>query len=397
MKRSLLLSPMPGKPGPLIIKFWIGSFLLLTLVLGNFFACPVEAAENLPLYKLHVSFDIEKNLIKGVSTILLQEKSETNVLSGNLRILSVRLNGLPIKPEIKEGTLQIKGKGTLEISFEGIFNQGNVRENPENAGVVTGDVIGSVGISLTGMWYPSLEGPAYYSLNALLPKGFVAISEADDITVSDTGQGMEYSFSFPHPVNKIDLVAGKYVELKETFNGIDICGYFFPEDFSLAKTYIEHTKKYLKMYENLLSRYEYKRFSVVENFLPTGYSMPTFTLLGQEVVRLPFIVRTSLGHEILHQWFGNLVYVDYRKGNWSEGLTTYLADQLYQEQEGKRWQYRKQALTDYGSYVNPGNEFPLKDFTGRVDFASKAIGYGKGAMFFICSGVLSEIVCSTMP
>ena len=43
--------------------------------------------------------------------------------------------------------------------------------------------------------------------------------------------------------------------------------------------------------------YPYKRFAVVENFLSTGYSLPTFTLLGQEVVKLPFIVETSLGHE----------------------------------------------------------------------------------------------------
>ncbi len=63
--------------------------------------------------------------------------------------------------------------------------------------------------------------------------------------------------------------------------------------------------------------------------------MPTYTLLGQDIVRLPFIVETSLGHEILHQWFGNLVYIDYEKGNWAEGLTTYLADHLYEEQKGR--------------------------------------------------------------
>ena len=45
----------------------------------------------------------------------------------------------------------------------------------------------------------------------------------------------------------------------------------------------------------------------------------TFTLLGRQVLKLPFIVKTSLGHEILHQWFGNSVYIDFVAGNWAEG------------------------------------------------------------------------------
>ena len=61
--------------------------------------------------------------------------------------------------------------------------------------------------------------------------------------------------------------------------------------------------------------------------------MATLTLLGSDVINLPFIVKTSLGHEILHQWFGNSVYVNHKKGNWAEGLTSYLSDHYYKEQD----------------------------------------------------------------
>jgi hypothetical protein len=56
--------------------------------------------------------------------------------------------------------------------------------------------------------------------------------------------------------------------------------------------------------------------------------MPSFTLLGSRVIRLPFILYSSYPHEILHNWWGNSVYVDYARGNWSEGLTSYLAESI---------------------------------------------------------------------
>ena len=354
-------------------------FILLVFL---FAVTAAEAYEAIPEYNLSVSFDIEKNLLNGKAVIILKEERDIQVAIGNLTVTSVKFNGDPLQPEIKNGILTISGKGSLDIVFEGVFREEGQTESLENAGVVSRNIISSKGISLTRRWYPSVAGMAVYHLRASLPEGFLGVSEADSVEVAKTAQGSEYVFSFPHPVTEISFAAGRYREVKNRFNGIEISGYFFPEDLHLAKTYLEHTRKYLEMYEKVLSPYPYKRFSVVENFLPTGYSMPTFTLIGQSIVRLPFIVETSLGHEILHQWFGNSVYVDFGKGNWSEGLTSYLSDHLYEEQKGNGWQYRKNILSGYESYVHGGNAFPLGDFISRTDFSSKAIGYGKGAMVF---------------
>ena len=54
--------------------------------------------------------------------------------------------------------------------------------------------------------------------------------------------------------------------------------------------FAREAKQYIQLYETLFHPFPFKRFAIVENFLPTGISMPTYTLLGQEVVRLPFIV-----------------------------------------------------------------------------------------------------------
>ena len=83
--------------------------------------------------------------------------------------------------------------------------------------------------------------------------------------------------------------------------------------------------------------------------------MPTLTYLGIDVLRLPFIRATSLGHEVLHNWWGNGVYPDWQSGNWSEGLTTFLADYAYKEEESEAAarEMRIGWLRDYAA-VPPG-------------------------------------------
>ncbi|MDI6801954.1 MAG: ChaN family lipoprotein [Thermodesulfovibrionales bacterium] len=347
------------------------SIRLLIIIILLFAPVIAGARQSLPEYNLNVSLDIPASKITATAKIDIHSKN-TAVHIGNLRILDVTFNKRSVPFEVQKGVLKISGfdKGSVEIKYEGIFN-----ESP--------NVISEKGISLTGFWYPQAEGLFKYRLMAALPEGYEAVSEAEEIVKSSKNGISQFAFEFNHPVDGISLIATKRYQItKDSFNNIEIFAYFFPEDTRAAKLYLEYAKRYLAMYEKLFGKYPYKRFSIVENFLPTGLSMPTYTLLGQDVVNLPFIVETSLGHEILHQWFGNLVYIDYEKGNWAEGLTTYLSDHLYVEQKGKGWEYRKQILIDYMNYVNKENEFPVKDFSGRVDFSTRAIGYGKTAMIF---------------
>jgi hypothetical protein len=76
-----------------------------------------------------------------------------------------------------------------------------------------------------------------------------------------------------------------------------------------------------------------------------GFGFPSYTLIGGTVLRLPFIIHTSLGHEIAHCWWGNGVLVDDDGGNWSETLTTYVADYLYQEKKSEIDGSKKQKST----------------------------------------------------
>lgn len=365
------------------LLFLVGSVFFVS----NTFSSAGEAPLN---YTLNVTLDIDRSKITGVARIPVSQGQELKLTKGRLTILRTSLDQKELAIQSQDETLRIlpPHEGILEIEYEGVFKESSSPfqfgepASPTQRGEPS-SIIASRGVFLTGSWYPKPEQLCFYHLTASLPEGYEAVSEADTIHKA-TRDGMAvFTFSFPHPLGSLDLIASnRYEIVKEDFHGVEVYAYFFRQDSDLVPTYLEHTKKYLSLYDHLLLRFPYKRFSVVENFLPTGYSMPTFTLLGQVVVRLPFIPETSLGHEILHQWFGNLVYIDYKKGNWAEGLTTFLADHLYEEEKGRGPEYRKGMLINYQSYVNEKNEFPLRDFRERTDEASEAIGYGKAMMVF---------------
>jgi aminopeptidase N len=150
----------------------------------------------------------------------------------------------------------------------------------------------------------------------------------------------------------------------------------------LAQRYLDATAQYLELYNALLGPYPYPKFALVENSWESGYGMPSFTVLGSKVIRLPFIVSSSYPHEILHNWWGNGVFVDAQQGNWCEGLTAYLADHLMQEQRGSAVTYRRATLQRYTDYVSAHSEIALMAFRARHSAATAAIGYGKALMLF---------------
>ncbi len=158
-----------------------------------------------------------------------------------------------------------------------------------------------------------------------------------------------------------------------------ICG---SADAALATRYLEATKRYLKLYETMLPPYPFESFALVENFWETGYGMPGFTLLGPKVIRFPWILTSSYPHELLHNWWGNSVYVDFERGNWCEGLTAYMADHLFAEQRGEGAVYRRSTLKKFTDLVSAETDFPLVEFHSRSSAASEAIGYGKSLMLF---------------
>jgi hypothetical protein len=189
-------------------------------------------------------------------------------------------------------------------------------------------------------------------------------------------------WSLEQPTEEVYLIAGSWTEYGRKAGNVEIFVFLRDEDPGLAQKYLDATARYLELYEGMLPPFPYASFALVENFWETGYGMPGFTLLGPRVIRFPWILTSSYPHELLHNWWGNSVYVDFDTGNWCEGLTAYMADHLFAEQRGEGATYRRATLKKYTDMVSTGEDFPLSEFGSRHSAASEAVGYGKSLMLF---------------
>jgi aminopeptidase N len=239
-------------------------------------------------------------------------------------------------------------------------------------------------------WHPVFIGlPLQYTLSVNIPKSQRAIVAGDLASDSNTDGRRLQTYRFEQPDPAIDLMAGPYRVTERIFPGagsrpITLRTLLHEEVADLGAGYLDATERYLRLYERWIGPYPYGSFSIVSSPTPTGFGMPTLTYLGIDVLRLPFIRDTSLGHEVLHNWWGNGVYPDYPTGNWSEGLTTLMADHAYREQAGPAAarELRLAWLRDLAA-LDSGQERPLREFTSRTHGSDQVVGYHKAAMLFV--------------
>jgi len=273
----------------------------------------------------------------------------------------------------------------ISFSFKGAIHHALESQGQEYARSFseTPGIIGSEGVFLsTGSgWYPSLgDRLVTFSLSVRLPDEMDAVSQGERTGKSSADGTRHVTWHCAHPQDCVYLVAGPFTEYTRSLGKVTAQAFLRTPDANLAGKFLQTTAQYIEMYSKLIGPYPYKKFALVENFWETGYGMPSFTLLGPKVIRFPFILHSSYPHEILHNWWGNGVFVDSDGGNWCEGLTAYLADHLIKEQQGQGAAYRRSALEKYASYVRDEKDFPLTEFRSRHSASTEAVGYGKCLM-----------------
>lgn len=347
------------------------------------------------------------------------------VLHAELRIASAEVDGKALRVESAggrgevrawrirlpaEGVLRMRYGGTLPALDAGLDHREVLQGMPPMAAQ------GGTFLSAGSAWYPRPAEVFSYRVDVRVPGGQRVVVPGrlvaehlpgeegaaagvaglrPDTPASAPGMlARDYRarFEFDHAADGIDLMAGPWIVREHRVERVGaeplrLRTYFPPAldaEPGLAEAYLHDSARYIARYSARIGAYPFTEFSVVASPLPTGFGMPTLTYLGEQVLRLPFIRATSLGHEVLHNWWGNGVLVDYARGNWSEGLTTFMADYAYKEEQSDvaAREMRLGWLRDFAALPMDGQQ-ALAAFRSRTHGAAAAVGYGKAAMVFV--------------
>ncbi len=296
------------------------------------------------------------------------------------------------------------GLVTLDVHYHGVIN--DPPRDPRHLRFVTpSETAGHIGpegvyVSSESSWYPDVpESLSTYALQVAVPAGWTVVTQgkAGESRACPAGfcrdekiKMVMTEWAVTQPSEALTLVANTFVTTvrdwtAKTGQRIRLSTYLFPDDAHLAEEYLDATARYLDAYIPLLGPYPFEKFAVVENFFTSGLGMPSFTLLGSGIIKRHYVQSYALGHEIVHSWIGNAVFNRTERGNWVEGLTTYLANYYWHELTGDRAQSKDQRrlmVQGYNLHVPPGRDYPVAQFTQKQDERDNAIGYQKSAMLF---------------
>ena len=312
-------------------------------------ALPAAALASSPAdHQISVRIEPDSRFLEGRDSIRFDApRAATLVLSARFRVHSIAVDGRRIevehKPAGKFQRIALPAARRIDLGWSGALapldrsldHRGTLAYAEPASGKE-----GSFFPSASG-WYPAVEGSLErYSLELDLPAEQRGLVPGRLIEERHTGGRYHARFDFREPAEGIALMAGPYrIEERRVRTAagseLRLRTYFHAEIAGLASAYLDSITGYLDLYERWIGAYPFSEFSVVSSPTPTGFGMPTLTYLGIDVLRLPFIRATSLGHEVLHNWWGNGVYPDYARGNWSEGLTTFMADYAYRELDSR--------------------------------------------------------------
>ena len=341
-------------------------------------------AENSPVvHDIKMTLDPDNGRFQATDRIVLRNQPELRfALADTLNIDGVRVDDRDVKPARDRGYWSVEtnrsGRSTVLIRY-------SLRVRvPVTAG--RGEPMwekGTVFLPAGAGWIPDIIGlPQHYRLQLDVGDPYRALATGRLTHEALTEGRYQASFVVDYPSEPPSVFAGMY-QISERLEQETRLRTYFPEELrGLMDAYLESTAKYLRHYSDTIGAYPYADFSIVASPYPVGLSFPGLTYVSRHILPLPYMRTRSLAHEILHSWWGNGVYVDYAQGNWSEGLTTYLADYATTaEAPDKAREMRLFWLRDYAALPQT-RDSAARTFTAKTHDASQVIGYNKVAFFF---------------
>ena len=357
--------------------------LLIVLAAGA-----AAARGEMPAHDIDALLDPDSGRLEVRDVITVEGRRTIDLrIAPWLRIDRAELDGRVLAPKAVAGSWRVELPGLSGHRLD-LRLRGRVPPLPEGAGRPSAGlaVSGPEGSYLPGYaaWVPwSGEGVASYRLRVRLPEPYRAVATGRLAEERIEDGYYHATFAADRPSEPPSLFAGPYEVGEGRAGGIRLRTYFHGELAGLSATYLAASAGYLERFQRQVGPYPYADFHVISAPLPVGLGFPNLTYIDRRILPLPFIRARSLAHEVLHNWWGNGVAVDYAGGNWAEGLTTYMADYALAAEAGpdKAREMRLGWLRDYAA-LPPDRDQALVGFTAKRHDAAQVIGYNKAAFVF---------------
>jgi hypothetical protein len=303
-----------------------------------------------------------------------------------LTVLTVRLPGPPT-----ELVITYEGKFLEDIAAgerPGEIHNKSVRAHVGQAGIFLADGAAWHPVPLGEDGHPVLHTMAV-DIEPL--EGWAVVATGDPAADASRIEEPVWSWRTPRAVDGLAVAGGRHEIHGRLHTGpegpVEVVMHVPPGHAKLAPMFVDAACEYLDLYTPLLGPFPYKRFSIVENFFSSGFAYPGFTLLGPRVVAMAprSLAPGYLDHELVHNWWGNGVYVDPADGNWCEALTSFCANyfrRIADDGEQAGLDYRRGTLMKLSTDPEGLDDGPLGEF-GSDDGPGRFVGYDKGAFFFI--------------
>lgn len=356
-------------------------------------------------------FDLEQRQIFGDTTqdlvALRAGVTEFGFDSAQLEIQSVTLDGQPAKFATTDSKLNVTlphaaklgEKFQVAIHYTGQPKRGIYFVLPDKNYPNRPAEIWTQGEAEDTHYYiPLYDYPndrTTSEMTATVPKDWITVSNGKLVSVTDAPDGNKtWHWRQDQPLSTylISLVAGQFVEKKDTWRGIPL-RYEVPRgmEATIAPSFAR-TKQMLDFFTNSLGvPYPWEQYAQanVDEFIEGGMENTSeTTLTADELIEPRLAAETREGedflvaHEMFHQWFGDLVTCKDWANLWlNEGFATF-AEYWWEEHEFgadessyTRWRDGRSWMASQHDYGVP---IVTHDFTDSMEYEGNI--YTKGGL-----------------
>ena len=362
--------------------------VLLCLILAGIGPAAVHASEPVH-HDIQLALNPEQGTVEVTDRITVTgRKSVTLTVAPWMRMSDIRIDGEAVRENASGVSVTLNvpspGRHRIDVVARGTVPKADEKARRRNTG--SDPVAGEDGIYLPGwvQWFPHTSDPAAgYRLSIETPAAHRVVATGTFQSEQLGAESNRSVFEAQTWLEPPSVFAGPYTVAERKSGKIRIRTYFHDAVASLADSYLDAAGRYIELFERQIGAYPYADFHIISAPLPVGLGFPNLTYIGRRIVPLPFMRGRSLAHEVLHNWWGNGVRIDYDTGNWAEGLTTYMADYALAERRGpdKAAEMRLGWLRDFAA-LPKDRDAAVTRFVSKQHDAAQVVGYGKVALIF---------------